>query len=307
VTTCAPDDRPAAGETTHAHQIDGLAALPVFYDARMVANAQSFSPSAGKPREVVESWKHLGLPLEFPRFDPASREQLCLAHAPAYVDGILAGQISNGFGNRSMAVANALPWTSGAMLAAARAAITNDQVAVAPVSGFHHARHGTAGGFCTFNGLIVAARALQAEDVARRVGILDFDQHYGDGTDQILRQLGLQDITHYSAGAEYGAPDQADAFLAAIPSRVRQFADCDVLLYQAGADPHIDDPLGGWLTDAQLAQRDRLVFQSCRELGLPVAWNLAGGYQTPLRKVLDIHDATLRACAALYLATEDAL
>jgi hypothetical protein len=61
---------------------------------------------------------------------------------------------------------------------------------------------------------------------------------------------------------------------------VRQFADCDVLLYQAGADPHIDDPLGGWLTDAQLAQRDRLVFETCRELGLPVAWNLAGGYQS---------------------------
>jgi acetoin utilization deacetylase AcuC-like enzyme len=271
----------------------------------MVADAQSYSPSAGKPREVVESWKQLGIALEFPHFDPASREQLCLAHAPAFVDGILAGQISNGFGNRSMAVANALPWTSGAMLAAARAAIANGRAAVAPVSGFHHARHGTAGGFCTFNGLIVAARALQAEGVVRRVGILDFDQHYGDGTDQILRHLGLQDIAHYTAGADYGAPDQAEEFLAAIPSRVRQFADCHVLLYQAGADPHIDDPLGGWLTDAQLAQRDRLVFETCHELCLPVAWNLAGGYQTPLRKVLNIHDATLRACATCYLAAGD--
>jgi acetoin utilization deacetylase AcuC-like enzyme len=172
---------------------------------------RAISPSAGKPREVVESWKQLGIALEFPRFDPASREQLCLAHAPAYVDGILSGQISNGFGNRSMAVANALPWTSGAMLAAARAAIANGRVAVAPVSGFHHARHGSASGFCTFNGLIVASRALQDRGRGARVGILDFDQHYGDGTDQILRHLGLQDIAHYTAGAEYGSPQQADA------------------------------------------------------------------------------------------------
>jgi acetoin utilization deacetylase AcuC-like enzyme len=187
------------------------------------------------------------------------------------------------------------------MLAAARAARANGFVAVAPVSGFHHARHGSASGFCTFNGLIVAARALQDEGAARRVGILDFDQHYGDGTDQILRHFGLQGIAHYTAGAEYGSPNQADAFLGAIPSLVRRFADCEVLLYQAGADPHIDDPLGGWLNSAQLAQRDRLVFETCRSIGLPVAWNLAGGYQSPLRKVLDIHDATLRACADVFL------
>lgn len=290
------------GPTLDRRRRDGLDALPVFYDPRMVADAQSFSPSAAKPREVVASWTRLGIALAFARFDPVSPAQLCLAHASVYVEGILSGQVSNGFGNRSMAVANALPWTSGAMLAAAREAIANGRVAVAPVSGFHHARHGAAAGFCTFNGLIVAARALQSEGLARRVGILDFDQHYGDGTDQILRHLGLQDIAHYTAGAEYGAPEQAASFLAAIPALMQRFADCDVLLYQAGADPHIDDPLGGWLTDEELAERDHRVFETCRALGLPVAWNLAGGYQTPLRKVLDIHDATLRACADVFLA-----
>ena len=35
-------------------------------------------------------------------------------------------------------------------------------------------------------------------------------------------------------------------------------------------------------------------------LAIPVAWNPAGGYQTPLRKVLDIHDNTMRACVAAY-------
>ena len=59
--------------------------------------------------------------------------------------------------------------------------------------------------------------------------------------------------------------------------------------------------LGGWLTTQQLHKRDRLVFETAAELRIPVAWNLAGGYQTPLRKVLKIHDNTMQACAGVHL------
>ncbi len=86
-----------------------------------------------------------------------------------------------------------------------------------------------------------------------------------------------------------------------MPQMVAGMKDCDVILYQAGADPHIDDPLGGWLTTRQLFERDQHVFESAAELGIPVAWNLAGGYQTPLRKVLTIHDGTMMACVATHI------
>lgn len=50
-----------------------------------------------------------------------------------------------------------------------------------------------------------------------------------------------------------------------------------MVLCQAGAAPHIDDPLGGILSTAQMQARDRTVFQ---QLGAgPLVWNLAGGYQ----------------------------
>jgi len=69
------------------------------------------------------------------------------------------------------------------------------------------------------------------------------------------------------------------------------------LLYQAGADAHIDDPLGGWLTTAQMRQRDALVFEAALGYGIPVVWNLAGGYQRDadggIGPVLAIHRATL--------------
>jgi hypothetical protein len=50
----------------------------------------------------------------------------------------------------------------------------------------------------------------------------------------------------------------------------------------------------------ELAERDRLVFEAAKRPGLPVAWNLAGDCQEPLAKVLEIHDNTMRACAAAY-------
>ena len=279
----------------------GLTALPVFYSDAMVAATESFSPSAAKPKAVVESWCRLGVPLEVIPPTPVSSADLVRAHDPAYVDGILSGKVTNGFGNRDLAVAESLPYTSGSMLTAARAALLNGLVAVAPCSGFHHAGYDSAGGFCTFNGLMVTALALQAAGEVARVGILDFDEHYGDGTDEILTKHGADWIVHYTAGRDYHDPSQTHEFLARIPALVSRMRDCDIVLYQAGADPHIGDPLGGWLTTEQLADRDSRVFSAAAALRLPIAWNLAGGYQTPLRKVLDIHDNTLLACAAVYL------
>ena len=283
-----------------------LEAIPVFYTPLMTAEASSFSPSAAKPRAVVASWRKLDVLLNVMVPEPASVQDLARAHLPAFVDAVLSYRSDNGFGNRSKAVAASLPHTSGAMLAAAREAMRNGRVAVAPCSGFHHAAYANAGSFCTFNGLMVTAMALHASGDAKRVGILDFDQHYGDGTDNIIDRLHIDWINHYSAGEHYGFATEAKRFLSSIPGLVAAMKDCDVILYQAGADPHIDDPLGGWLTTEQLYERDLLVFQAAVALGIPVAWNLAGGYQTPLRKVLRIHDGTMRACSKKHLSSTQA-
>ena len=147
-----------------------LTKVPVFYSEAMTAATKSFSPSAAKPRAVLESWKTL----PFDRRDRAFAGRqggLRARTRPALVDGVLSGTIRNGFGNTDGTVSRSLPFTNGTMLAAAREAIRNTQVAVAPCSGFHHARYGSAAGFCTFNGLMVAALALQAYGEATRVGI----------------------------------------------------------------------------------------------------------------------------------------
>ncbi len=288
-----------------AKSLSRLEAIPVFYAETMVADSESYSPSAAKPKAVVAAWQEFGFPMTLKEPVPASLEQFELAHDEVYVEEVLTCATENGFGNRSPAVASSLPYTSGAMLAAAREALGNGLVAVAPCSGFHHAGYDHGGGYCTFNGLMVTALTLIDEGLVRRVGILDLDQHWGDGTQNIIDHLGAKDrLRHYHPRMDVRGTYDAARFLRMLPDTVRKFGDCDIVLYQAGADPHIDDPLGGWLTTKQLQTRDRLVFEGLAELGVPVAWNLAGGYQRDktgsIRPVLQIHESTMKECVQVY-------
>ena len=139
----------------------------MFFTSARVADSQGFSPGAAKPAAVPESRRSLGIALSVIEPSPVSRDQIARAHDPSHVDGILCGRIRNGFGGTSTAVAASLPFTSGAMLAAAREVPCNGAVAVAPCSGFPHAGHDDAFGYCTFNGLMVNALALHA---ARHIG-----------------------------------------------------------------------------------------------------------------------------------------
>lgn len=115
---------------------------------------------------------------------------------------------------------------------------------------------------------MLAARTLLHEGV-EKVGILDLDMHCGDGTDDILQQLRLSPrVEHYTFGLSAVAheserdPDGTERWLAGLPELVDGFQKkgCQVLLFQAGADPHVDDPLGGVMTSEQMRRRDAIVF-----------------------------------------------
>jgi acetoin utilization deacetylase AcuC-like enzyme len=277
----------------------------VFYDPRQHTEAnESFSPSAGKPAKVVARWQRSKIPVRLMPVEPVTPEQLALAHSREYVDGVLAGRLPNGFGNTLKEVAATLPWTTGSLVSAAIHVARNGGVAVSPTSGFHHAHHSSGGGFCTFNGLMVAVRILQTRGLARKIGILDLDMHYGNGTADILDRLKIGDVHHYTFGEHYGTPEQGEAFIKELPKILAGFAGCELVLYQAGADSFVDDPLGGVLTMPQLRMRDRLVFRHFAAAKTPLVWDLAGGYARDaagtIEPVLSIHDATLEECHAAY-------
>lgn len=278
--------------------------VPVFFSDQVVWNGGR-NRSSQKAVAVVADWRAQKFPLRVVDPPAASPAQLAMAHSRKYVDDILQRRLNNAHGNRSMKIATSSAYSCGAVVAAAREAVRNRRVAAAPVSNFNHACHAEAGGWCTFNGLMVAACVLKTEGAVRRVGILDFDRHHGNGTEDIIRALSADWVRHRSANRIWHECGQAREFLSAIPQILAEMADCDLILYQAGANLHIDDPHTGWLTSEQLLERDRRVFEGAIRLGLPIAWNTGSGYQETaargLEPVLEIHRNTMSACTEAFV------
>lgn len=293
----------------------------------MVAESgHTVSPSASKPAVVAQALRDQSYPVEFFEPHPATLDDFFRVHDPQFVNGVLEGRVDNGFGNRSPDVARALPYTSGSMITAAKLALSNTSkrsVVAALCSGFHHATWNEAEGFCTFNGLMVcAAHLLQTNHVANpmtndnpadrswtvdRIAIVDADYHYGNGTEDILGHTGLAaNVFHLSLGREYKRPDQAEAYLDRMRALEEDFKrfEPQLILYQAGADPHIEDPLGGLLTTEQMGLRDEIMFAIAKRLDIPVVFNLAGGYQKDpdggIQKVVRLHLNTFSAALRVY-------
>jgi acetoin utilization deacetylase AcuC-like enzyme len=276
--------------------MQGPARLQVFYSTEMVSDSgRMLSPSDHKPRDVAEAITRTPWPVDLVPPQPSTLEDLCRVHDPSFVVDVLELRRASGFGTMSPSVARSLPYTCGSFYCAAVTAL-RDGISASLSSGFHHAGPKGGRGFCTFNGLMVATTRLLATGQARKVAIIDCDYHFGDGTQAIVEAQSLQaQVLHVSFGLTYKRPEQAGDYL----FRMRELKDelatfrPDLVLYQAGADTHVDDPLGGLLTTEQMRERDRTMFTVARDLGLPLAWNLAGGYQVEpdgsIPKVVQLH------------------
>lgn len=294
----------ASGDFAVSERETGGYTVKVFFDPRQNVTANdSFSPSAEKPAQVVASWQRLGIPLEIRAFDPLTVEEISQAHDPDYVQNVFALEAPNGFGNFNPEVAAALPWVCGSMTAAALHSYRSGELAFSPTSGAHHACYNHGMCYCTFNFLVIAAIMVR-QSGASTVGILDLDQHYGNGTDNIIAKLGIDYIRHYSFGSQHLRRGGVSGWLSSLPDVVAGFEGVDLLIVNAGADPHISDPLGGLLTTRQMAMRDSIVFRCAAALNLPVCVSLAGGYQQDedggIGKVLELHDTMFRMATSAY-------
>jgi acetoin utilization deacetylase AcuC-like enzyme len=227
-------------------------------------------------------------------------------HDASFVEDVLQLRRPNGFGSFSTSVARSVLYTCGACYDSARAALT-EGISSSLTSGFHHAGPRSGRGFCTFNGLMVAATRLLDQGHVRRLAIIDCDYHYGDGTQAIIDAQDLASkVLHVSFGEKYRKPAQAAAYLAAVAAlrgELRAFAP-ELIIYQAGADPHVDDPMGGLLTTSQMRERDHVLFAIARELSIPITWNLAGGYQIEsdgsIPRIVELHMNTFEEALRVW-------
>ncbi len=220
----------------------------------------------------------------------------------------------------------------GATLAAARAALV-EGVAANLAGGTHHASAGRGSGYCVFNDVAVAARAVQADaagaaagGAAPRIVVIDLDVHQGDGTAAIFAgdpgvfTLSLHGEKNFpfrkaASDLDVALPDGCgdadylaalDAALAAVwgEHAARPFG---LAFYLAGADPHEGDRLGRLkLSAAGLLERDRRVFAALRERRIPVALSMAGGYGRDIEVTVAIQVATLQSAVESWQGWKNA-
>jgi len=266
----------------------------------------------------------------------ASDGELALAHEPRWIDAVVQGTL-DAAAQREIG----FPWSVqmversrrsvGATIAAARAALMDDEGLAANLAGgTHHAFAGKGSGYCVFNDVAVAARLMQAEwhrlhrsnRAGLRVFVIDLDVHQGNGTASIFRDdptvftLSLHGAKNFPFRKEAGdldvelpdgCPDgpYLDALDHALECAwARQAAAVPGLaFYLAGADPHENDRLGRLkLSEAGLAERDRRVFAWLRAHGVPVAVSMAGGYGRDLARTVAIQRRTLELASESWRA-----
>ena len=269
--------------------------VKVFYDPQYVGAAHAFETTR-KAKWVADSLGSApidGVVLVSP--SPLSHEQLVQVHDPEYVRSVQTGT------PQGLAESQGFRWdaglwpmvlaSNGGAVAAGLAALQSG-VAGSLSSGLHHARRERGAGFCTFNGLVIAAREALAAG-AESVLIMDLDAHCGGGTASLIAEdpriwqvdVSVCDFDRYASrerarlrivrdGDEYLG--QIERSLQDLEKRGPRFGLC---LYNAGMDPFERCDLGGLtgITNEILAARERLVFGWCREHELPVAFVLAGG------------------------------
>lgn len=270
-----------------------LIMTPIFFSPAYVGSSFAFDTTR-KSQWVADSLATRpisGLVLQMP--PPLTKQQVSAVHDPSYVQAVEAGD------PRALAESQGFSWDSniwsmvlasnGGVVAAALAALQYG-VAGSLSSGLHHARYERGYGFCTFNGLVIAAYAALAAG-AKSVLILDLDAHCGGGTHGLIKgnpQLWQLDVSvsrfdNYVPSAQTLLSFVWDAkdYLPVIVNHLQQLDShaqaFDLCLYNAGMDPHEDGGLKGITVDI-LAEREQIVFDWCRKRGIPIAFVLAGGY-----------------------------
>jgi len=231
-------------------------------------------------------------------------------HDRAYVEKLLQGKLSV----LEEAVLE-LPYSkqlveasflcAGGSILAARESLTRG-AGINLGGGFHHAFPDHGEGFCVFNDIAIAIRALQHEGRIRRAAVIDLDVHQGNGTAAIFRDdptvftFSMHHEQNYPAikppsDLDVGLDTGTDgaAYLAALERHLPAILDRhrpDLVAYVAGADPYEQDQLGGLRLEREdLRKRDRIVFEGAATREIPVVAFLAGGYAARVEDTIGIH------------------
>jgi acetoin utilization deacetylase AcuC-like enzyme len=241
---------------------------------------------------------------------PATVAQLARVHDPAYVEAVLSRvpetgivhldgdtAISPGSGEAALRAAGAL---CAAVDAVIEGSVRNAFCAVRPPG--HHAEPGRAMGFCLFNNVAIGALQARAVHGLRRIAVIDFDVHHGNGTQAMFErdpelfyasthqwplypgtgareERGVGNVLNLPLPPMAGSADFRAVVQRELLPALDAFAP-ELVLVSAGFDAHASDPLAHlnlmdsdyhWVTD-------KLVELAARHANGRIVSTLEGGY-----------------------------
>ena len=287
---------------------------PIYFDSTYVVSGgelETVRKADEVARRILEQFPDIKLVSP----EPATVEQLLLAHTAEYIEAFLSGEpydvASAALGEWSEEVVASVLASTGGVIAAVLEALKSGR-AGSLSSGLHHAKSDHGAGFCTINGLAIAA-LVALQNGAKSIGILDIDAHCGGGTFEILGDNPLIRIGDVSTNGydtwrsgqerhKLEITTDPDTYLDVVAEMLEHIGSVDLLLLNAGMDPAEGGSAGSTrgFTSELLEQRELLVAEWCERTNTPVAFVLAGGYvgsNLTLGGVADLHMHTVAAIA----------
>lgn len=289
--------------------------MRIYFDERYCKTSQKFETFRKAGHVAVDLEQHPVAGVEVVSPEKATRDDLLLAHDEEYVVAVETGE------PRDLAMANgkgwdeglfdATSWSTGGAITATLSAFDSRSITGSLSSGLHHARADRGNGYCTFNGLAIAAIRARLAGAAR-VLILDLDAHCGGGTASIIGDHpGIEQVDVSVSGFDRYTPRgtarqkmaSGDDYLEVIRGELDMIDDpsgVSVMIYNAGMDPH--EHAGGvsGITTSVIEQREQMVFDLATEHGIPTAFVLAGGYighGMTMDEVVALHRITIETAA----------
>ncbi len=254
--------------------------------------------------------------------EPATELDALRVHERDYIQRLLEGRLStaeirqSGFPFDSTLVTRELT-IAGASIQAARLALDTRACSLNVAGGTHHAGSSRPEGFCLLNDMAIAAAKALDENWVQSVLIIDLDVHQGNGTAEIFQ--GNPKVFTFSMHGAHNFPlrkAQSDLdialpdgtrdseYLQALESALEQIFSTqspELAFYQSGVDVLATDALGRLsLSREGCARRDRMVFERLKQLDIPVAVSMGGGYSPKLSDVLEAHMNTFREAVRVW-------
>ena len=297
----------------------------VYYSEKFVMSNDSFDTTRKAVWVAASLAKNpiAGVVLNEPT--PITPKDAATVHAQTYLDAIKTGlpiELANSpnIAWDKNALDRALS-TCGGMLAAGKSAL-KDGVAGCLASGFHHAKRDRGQGYCTLNGLAIAAHA-SAQGNNSHILILDLDAHCGGGTHSLIQthprlwQIDVSvndyDIYHPGQRCMLRTVDEARRYLKTVWELLQQaeaeWPHFSLCLYNAGMDVHQDCRNGGLagMDEFVITLREEMVVQWCNERSIPIAYTLAGGYtggKMTRARLVNLHRLTISSAGNYSKSTQ---